>query len=117
LDEAIAKTFGLAPSAFQSPDVVDYGMDQRTSDEVLSEVGRHAMTKIVLPRSIHRAILEDLWSMNIHAASLFPGLDGFARSLRRHVRERESSSEYQELVGAQVRAILGWMRTRSLLSR
>jgi hypothetical protein len=36
---------------------------------------------IVLPRDLHRSARDDLWRMNLTAASFFPGLDGFARSL------------------------------------
>jgi hypothetical protein len=35
----------------------------------------------VLKRGQRIALLRELRSMNIHSASLFPGLDGFARSL------------------------------------
>jgi hypothetical protein len=42
----------------------------------------HKVLKIVLPRQIHKAAMKDLRQMNITSASLFPGLDGFARSLR-----------------------------------
>lgn len=38
--------------------------------------------KIRIPKEIHTEIRLDLRQMNIHAGSLFPGLDGFARSLR-----------------------------------
>jgi hypothetical protein len=38
--------------------------------------------KITLPKSEGLNCLIDLLRMNINAASLFPGLDGFARSLR-----------------------------------
>ncbi len=44
-----------------------------------------AVVKIILPKDIHREILDDLQSMNINAATLFPGLEGFARSLKFHV--------------------------------
>lgn len=37
--------------------------------------------KINIPQSIHAEVKRDLLSMNIHPGSLFPGLDGFARSL------------------------------------
>jgi hypothetical protein len=40
-----------------------------------------AVGKINLPKTFHPEALSDLYSMNIHAASLFPGLEGFARSL------------------------------------
>ena len=37
--------------------------------------------KIILPRKIYNKAMWDLEKMNVTAASLFPGLDGFARSL------------------------------------
>lgn len=38
--------------------------------------------KIRIPQELHAEIRQHLRQMNIHAGSLFPGLDGFARSLR-----------------------------------
>lgn len=38
--------------------------------------------KIRISKELHAEIRQDLRQMNIHAGSLFPGLDGFARSLR-----------------------------------
>jgi hypothetical protein len=47
------------------------------------ENARHILlTKVVLPFSMRAEALDDLRMMNITEASLFPGLDGFARSLR-----------------------------------
>jgi hypothetical protein len=43
--------------------------------------------KIVLPIKTHLETLQDLWSMNVTAASLFPGLDGFARSLHYFIQK------------------------------
>ena len=40
------------------------------------------LVKIILPHALHGEILADLRRMNITAATLFPGLDGFARSLQ-----------------------------------
>jgi hypothetical protein len=42
--------------------------------------------KIIIPRVIHTEALQDLEKMNVTAASLFPGLDGFARSLITKIR-------------------------------
>jgi FRG domain len=41
--------------------------------------------KFVLPRVTHQIILDDLAAMNIDASTLFPGLEGYARSMYRHV--------------------------------
>ena len=39
------------------------------------------LIKVFLPASMHAEALSDLKSMNVTASTLFPGLDGFARSL------------------------------------
>ena len=44
---------------------------------------RLAVVKLVLPVSQRAAAVDSLFRMNIHEASLFPGLDGLARSLVR----------------------------------
>jgi hypothetical protein len=44
------------------------------------------VVKFVLPHTIHNEIIHDLARMNVETTSLFPGLDGFARSMRRHLR-------------------------------
>jgi hypothetical protein len=46
-----------------------------------SVVERQVVSKVVLKRDFRISLLEELRRMNIHSASLFPGLDGFARSL------------------------------------
>ena len=46
-----------------------------------SLVERQVVSKVVLKRDQRITFLEELRRMNIHSASLFPGLDGFARSL------------------------------------
>jgi hypothetical protein len=47
------------------------------------------ITKIVIPRKLHSKIMFLLASMNISAATLFPGLDGYARSQFFHLRHAE----------------------------
>jgi hypothetical protein len=42
--------------------------------------------KVVLPKKIHTDALFDLADMNITATTLFPGLDGYAQSLRHYLR-------------------------------
>lgn len=46
-----------------------------------SIVPRQVVSRVVVKRDRRVEFLEQLRQMNIHAASLFPGLDGFARSL------------------------------------
>jgi hypothetical protein len=40
-----------------------------------------AVTLVEIPRELREVLLRELFEMNISAATLFPGLDGFARSL------------------------------------
>jgi hypothetical protein len=40
------------------------------------------LVKIVIPNELRTAALEDLNRMNINRATLFPGIDGFAQSLK-----------------------------------
>lgn len=44
-----------------------------------------SLVKIILPKSIRYSAMENLKKMNISAATLFPGLDGFARSMKYHL--------------------------------
>lgn len=48
-----------------------------------------AVVKIKIMKEWNLNAIRDLYSMNIDSASLFPGLDGFARSLRFIVRDTE----------------------------
>jgi hypothetical protein len=40
---------------------------------------------VTIPLDTHTTAVRNLWKMNINAATLFPGLDGFARSLAYYV--------------------------------
>ncbi len=54
---------------------------------VRSTLTNSCMLKLILPYSERWATLDALHRMNISSASLFPGLDGFARSLIRYARQ------------------------------
>lgn len=47
----------------------------------LATTGRSALWKVTLPMTARPTILRELYRMNMHAASLFPGIDGLASSL------------------------------------
>jgi hypothetical protein len=49
--------------------------------EFLNYQEKPLMTKITMPRRIRKAVIRDLFKMNISPATLFPGIDGFARAL------------------------------------
>lgn len=52
----------------------------RSLDAILSKK-KNVITKLVLPANIRRQALKELYRMNITYATLFPDLDGLARSL------------------------------------
>jgi len=49
------------------------------------ELNTHPLVKIILPKEIRHEAIKSLYKMNITAATLFPGLDGFARSMKYHI--------------------------------
>ena len=55
-------------------------------DATLAPVEESTILKVILPREIHTDAIINLEDMNVSSASLFGGLDGFARSLTRSLR-------------------------------
>lgn len=51
------------------------------------------VVKLVIPRESQREMLEDLRAMNVTATTLFPGLDGFARSLHYNLMEFQPNND------------------------
>ena len=47
-------------------------LSTRTTDNIV---------RIIIPESLRQSALQNLWTMDISRAALFPGLDGFAKSL------------------------------------
>jgi hypothetical protein len=92
-DQLLAATLGLGDASASSGSFTPLN-----SESLRANVPRDArIIRIVLPRNIHREGLEDLNSMNINAESLFPGLDGFARSLRIGFRVGDLIREFRML--------------------
>jgi hypothetical protein len=58
---------------------------QSRTDLEFPDPGYVSILKIVIPRKMHGSILQDLESMNMSSATLLPGLEGFARSLRHRI--------------------------------
>jgi hypothetical protein len=52
-------------------------------------IGSEELIDVFLRGGETQTFIRDLYSMNIDSASLFPGFDGFARSLRYIVRSDE----------------------------
>jgi len=79
----LAKTYGVDPSTFAKP-ATDLWCDVK--NKFYSETERPTIMKINIPRTCHYQGMSDLEQMNITAATLFPGLDGFSRSLYFYLR-------------------------------
>ena len=56
------------------------------------------LIKIIIPHDCHNSALYDLKNMNITAATLFPGLDGFARSLALYFRTNIFDGEFERVI-------------------
>lgn len=82
--QSLTQTFALPPSAFADATAEAYNTVIHTG-KMLKET---SVIKLVLPLTIRRDVLRDLWNMNVTAATLFPGLDGFARSLHYYLGVR-----------------------------
>jgi len=77
-EQNLATTFNLEPPLVAAQDAGDL-LDGRIPRDT-------AVVRIRLPAATHSEALRDLYAMNVTSASLFPGLDGFARSLYHEVR-------------------------------
>jgi FRG domain len=73
---------GLEPAVLSRPERTVF--DGRDAPSI--QLFPVPLVKIILRRKLHSEAMKDLARMNINAASLFAGLDGFARSLNRPLR-------------------------------
>lgn len=74
------RRYSLQQSLFVSTgNAAEPFMDQL---EFLGEDMSKAVIKIELPASLQKQVIRDLQKMNLHRASLFPDLDGYASSMR-----------------------------------
>jgi hypothetical protein len=75
-----------------------YGALRRTLGESLLglefETPQPALKKLVITPSARPHLLRELDRMNISYATLFPGLEGFARSLGTHMKMRGSIDSF-----------------------
>jgi hypothetical protein len=79
--ENIASTYNTSLDAMKKVSEFEYD-DQ--NKEVL-DITNQQLIKIILPKEIRDEAMGHLFKMNITAATLFPGLDGFARSMNYHI--------------------------------
>jgi len=66
-------------------------LDKKINYKIFTE---YPIIKIIIPRGSHKAALYDLKDMNITSASLFPGLDGFARSFLLNFRAGDVDEDF-----------------------
>jgi hypothetical protein len=88
-EENLASSLGCEAEAFGHPQKVPVQDFIRAADADVP------LLRIVLPRTLRNGVLEDLWQMNVNAATLFPGLDGFVRSLHYHMRAVSSIERWR----------------------
>ena len=84
---------------FSLVEVIDSPKDYEITitDEIdLSIFNQWPLIKIVIPHDCQNSALDELKSMNISAATLFPGLDGFARSLNLAFRHNVFDGEFEK---------------------
>lgn len=60
--------------------------DELMWETCAADLDNYTALKIILPHRIHGAAAKDLHRMNINSGTLFPGLDGYARSMTIHLR-------------------------------
>lgn len=83
---SFAATFGAQASEFESGETVTYST-LMAAQPLQKAVDDAALIKVVLPLALRTEVMTDLWKTNVTAATLFPGLDGFARSLHHLVSD------------------------------
>jgi len=84
-EKNLCATFGLG---FESLETCNARrIEVAKSEEV--DFSTVSILKIIIPKTVHPKALYDLRDMNVTPATLFPGLDGFARSLNLLMRRFE----------------------------
>lgn len=90
---------GSLYESFQKNLAITYNLSQEQVDLLQSTRGESIsnyteedfydveIVKMILPSKIHNEAIHDLNAMNINASTLFPGIDGFAQSLKIHLRD------------------------------
>jgi hypothetical protein len=85
LEQNLAGTFDEQSEVFQKTAAVTYNPEILTSEILKPLFEQTTVIKIIIPSYIRDEILRDLWKMNVSTATLFPGIDGFTRSLNFHL--------------------------------
>ena len=74
-------------------------LGKKSLSELAEKDGGLVVIKIVIPKKIHLQTTYLLSTMNINAATLFPGLDGFARSQMMYIKcAKHSKKAFTDLI-------------------
>lgn len=73
-------------ASFELPGKALNVRDELTWETCAADLDNYAVLKIILPHRTHGVAAKDLHRMNINSGTLFPGLDGYARSMAIHLR-------------------------------
>lgn len=87
-EKNLCATFGLAFESLSSNNATKIDVSQLADFDFDNKL---SILKIIIPHNLHPMALYDLRDMNITPATLFPGLDGFARSLNLFMRRFEET--------------------------
>lgn len=85
LEENLAGNFDKSEEIFRKTPVITYDPNTMTSQLLESAFKEATVVKIIIPSYMKEDIIRDLWKMNVNTATLFPGIDGYARSLSFHL--------------------------------
>jgi hypothetical protein len=92
-EDNLAATFDIAPDIFRQQKEVPFTL----ADVKTSGYQEASIIKIIIPRGSHKTAISDLSEMNVTSATLFPGLDGFARSLLYHLRIMDRDDDFYRM--------------------
>jgi hypothetical protein len=94
---ALNQRLVIQQGVFLCPGDVSISFEENLS-ALLTHTDSGWFRKFLFPRSVLREALDSLFRMNMHPASLFPGLDGYARRFRTRLTFFADGDLYEETV-------------------
>lgn len=88
------RRYSLQQSVFISTGIAEVPLMEQL--QFLGDELKQAVVKIEIPSCYKKEVLRDLLQMNLHRASLFPDLDGYAASLRLRYNSMKTPHETME---------------------
>ncbi len=83
-EENLAGVSGSKSDVFQNTPSFTYNPELHPTELLKILFNNAIVVKIIVPNLVREEMLRELWSMNVSTATLFPGIDGFTRSLNYH---------------------------------